>query len=282
MIVDDDAEEAAMFQHLVVPTDGSTASWAAVPVAARMAGAVDGRLDVVTVVDRLAAVAPAQRELAAGIDQLGGLAVTPTPHVLANDVVAKAIADHVEQASGAMVVMSSHGHGRSAAVLGSTTDDVLRRLFGPIVVVGPHVDAGRAGTLDGTYVVPLDGSSASEQIVPIAEAWAIEFGAVPWIVEVVSPDVRVGADVFESAYPARLASRIHAQTGHDVEFEVLHGDKPSRAIVDFAVINRASLVFATTHGRTGLDRLRLGSVAAEIVRHSPCPVVLYRPPRLAA
>lgn len=270
-----------MFQHLVVPIDGSAAAWSAVPIAARMAVAVDGKLDLVTVVDRLADITPARDELADGLRKLGGLPVEATIHVLANDVVAKAIADHVEALNGATVVMSSHGHGRSAAVLGSTTDDLLRRLYGPIVVIGPHVDLGRAGTLDGTYLVPLDGSPASEQIVPIAEAWAIEFGAVPWLVEVIAPSFHATADVFESAYPARIAAKLRGQTGHEVEYEVLHGDKPSRSIVEFAAGNDASLVFATTHGRSGLDRLRLGSVAAEIVRHSPCPVVLYRPPQLA-
>ncbi|HSJ90781.1 MAG TPA: universal stress protein [Ilumatobacter sp.] len=271
-----------MFQHLVVPVDGSAASWSAVPIAARMAAAVDGKLDVVTVVDRLADIVPARDELNDGVGALGDLPVDPVVHVLANDVVAKAVADHVEGLNGATVVLSSHGHGRSAAVLGSTTDELLRRLFGPIVVIGPHVDVARAGALDGAYLVPLDGSPASEQILPIAEAWAIEFGAVPWLVEVIAPSVHVTADVFESAYPARLATRLHQQTGHEVEYEVLHGDKPSRAIVEFASGNHSSLIFATTHGRTGLDRLRLGSVAAEVVRHAPCPVVLYRPPHLSA
>ena len=271
-----------MFQHLVVPIDGSAASWSAVPIAARMAAAVDGKLDVVTVVDRLADITPAREELTEGLTKLSDLPVDPSVHVLANDVVAKAVAYHVEGLNGATVVLSSHGHGRSAAVLGSTTDDLLRRLYGPIVVVGPHVDLARAGALGGAYLVPLDGSPASEQILPIAEAWAIEFGAVPWLVEVISPSVHVTADVFESAYPARLAAKLHQQTGHEIEYEVLHGDKPSRAIVDFAVGNHATLVFATTHGRTGMDRLRLGSVAAEVVRHAPCPVVLYRPPHLGS
>ena len=270
-----------MFQHLVVPIDGSDSSWSAVQVAARMAAAVDGKLDVVTVVDRLADITPARGDLTRGVAKLVDLPVDPTLHVLANDVVAKAIADHVVELNGAIVVMSSHGHGRSAAVLGSTTDDLLRRLYGPIVVVGPHVDVDRAGVLDGAYLVPLDGSPASEQIIPIAEAWAIEFGAVPWLVEVIAPSVHVTADVFESAYPARLAAKVREQTGHAVEYEVLHGDKPSRAIVEFAAGNHSTLVFATTHGRTGLDRLRLGSVAAEVVRHAPCPVVLYRPPHLS-
>jgi len=268
-----------MFQHLVVPIDGSAASWASVPIAARMAAAVDGKLDVVTVVDRLADVGPAQTDLADGLEQLGSLETDATAQVLASDSVAQAVANQIESLSGATIVMSSHGHGRSAAVLGSTADELLRLVFGPLIVIGPHV-AADSGALDGTYIVPIDGSEAAEKIVPIAASWAIEFGAVPWLVEVVDPDLRISGDVSESAYPARVAHEIQRQTGHEVEYDVLHGDRPSRAIVEFAARMKASLIFACTHGRTGLERLRLGSVAAEIVRHAECPVVLHRPPTL--
>lgn len=269
-----------MFQHLVVPVDGSTASWSAVPIAAQMAATVDGTLDVVTVVDRLGDVVPAKTELAEGVLKLGTLPVSPSVQVLANDSVARAVADHIESLTGATVVMSSHGHGRSAAVLGSTADELLRLMYGPIVVIGPHAHAA-GGALDGTYVVPVDGSDTGEKIAPIAEAWAIEFNAVPWLVEVLDPGLHLTGDVFESAYPARLAQQLQHASGHEVEYEVLHGNRPSKAIVDFAERMNASMIFATTHGRSGLDRLRLGSVAAELVRHAPCPVVLHRPPHLA-
>jgi len=269
-----------MFQHLIVPIDGSAASWPSVPIAARMAATVEGKLDVVTVVDRLADVGPAQADLRDGLQHLGELPVEPNAQVLASDSVARAIANHVESIGGATIVMSSHGHGRSAAVLGSTADELLRLMFGPLVVIGPHV-AADAGSLDGAYVVPIDGSDSAEKIVPIAVAWAIEFGAVPWLVEVIDPDLRLSGDVSESAYTARVAHRIQADTGHNVEYDVLHGQRPSRSIVGFADSMSASLVFACTHGRTGLERLRLGSVAAEIVRHAECPVVLHRPPALS-
>ncbi len=268
-----------MFQHLVVPVDGSTASWSAVPVAAQMAAAVAGDLDVVTVVDRLGDVMPAKNELTEGVAKYGELPVDVKVEVLANDSVARAIADHLESINGATVVLSSHGHGRSAAVLGSPADEQLRLMYGPIVVIGPHAHAA-GGALDGVYVVPVDGSELGEKIAPIAEAWAIEFHAVPWLVEVLDPDLHITGDVFESAYPARLAHDLQQASGHEVEYEVLHGNRPSKAIVDFAERMNASLIFATTHGRTGIERLRLGSVAAEVVRHAPCPVVLHRPPQL--
>lgn len=268
-----------MFQQLVVPIDGSATSWHAVPVAARMAAAVDGKVEVVTVVDRLADITSAQRSLRDGIADLGVLAVEPMYQVLASDSVARAVADHLDSVSGGMVVMSSHGHGRSAAVLGSVTDELLRHTFGPIVVIGPHL-APDAGTLAGPYVVPLDGSTRAEAILPIAGAWSMEFHGTPWLIEVLDALGAPTGDVFESAYVGRAAHDLQALTGHEVQFETVHGDRPSRAIVDFADRLGASALFVTTHGRSGLDRLRLGSVAAEVVRHATCPVVLHRPPEL--
>ena len=269
-----------MFQHLIVPVDGSDASWRAVPIAAEYAAAVDGTLDVVTVVDRLTDITPVKADLERTLERRNDLAVVPEFHVLSGDSVAAAIARHFERSTGAMIVMSSHGHGRSAAVLGSVTDELLRSTFGPLVVVGPHVGDG-AARLGGSYVVAVDGSKAGARIAPIAEAWAVEFGGVPWVVEVVDPQVHAdGIDVMESGYPARIAHEMQAISGHEVEFEVLHDAKPAHAIVEFAAGNDASLIFATTHGRSGMARLRLGSVAADIVRDAPCPVVLHRPPHL--
>jgi nucleotide-binding universal stress UspA family protein len=270
-----------MFQHLVVPIDGSEASWSAVPIAASMAAAVDGKLDVVTVVDRIGSVVPAKNELAIGIGRLGAMDVEPMAHVLASDSVARAVANHVEGLSGATVVMSSHGHGRSAAVLGSVADELLQLLFGPIVVVGPNVTT-TAIDLSGDLIVPVDGSPTGEQILPIVEAWMIEFGATPWIVEVVEPKQQTTQDVFESAYASRLAQQMHTHSGRAVEFEVLHGDRPAAPIVEFAEQRGAALICATTHGRTGMARLRSGSVTAEIVKHATCPVLLHRPPHLPA
>jgi nucleotide-binding universal stress UspA family protein len=270
-----------MFQQLVVPIDGSAASWQAIPVAARMAAAVDGKVEVVTVVDRLGDVSTAQRFLRDGIADLGPLATEPMYQVLASDSVARAIADHLDSLNGGMVVMSSHGHGRSAAVLGSVTDELLRLTFGPVVVIGPHV-APNAGELGGPYVVALDGSRRAEAILPITGAWALEFGGVPWLVEVLDSIGVPSGDVFESAYVGRVAHDFQSKIGHEVEFETLHGERPSRVVVDFADRLGATLVFLTTHGRSGLDRLRLGSVASEIVRHATCPVVLHRPPDLPA
>lgn len=269
-----------MFQHLVVPVDFSKASFDAVPIAARMAAAVDGHVEVVTVVDRLADVAVARDSMQLAIERLGPLPLEPVQHVLASHTVVGAITRHIEASDGGMLLMSSHGHGRSAAVLGSTSDEILRATFGPVIMVGPHV-SDTAGELGGTYVVPLDGSNRADGVLPIVAAWATEFGGTPWLVEVIEESINDGGDWVGSSFVARRAAELRRKIEREVEFEVLHGRHVARSIVDFATHGEASLIFLATHGRSGFERLRSGSVAADVLRHATCPVVVFRPPNLA-
>ncbi|MGD8858787.1 MAG: universal stress protein [Myxococcales bacterium] len=52
--------------------------------------------------------------------------------------------------------------------------------------------------------------------------------------------------------------------------------KPPEAITQMAVDTRADVIVTGTHGREGLERVVLGSVAEWLVRHAPCPVVVAR------
>ena len=268
-----------MFRKLIVPVDGSRASFRAVPVAARMATAVGGSVEVVTVVDRLADIALARDALERDLAEVSDVNSTIESHVLAGHTVADVIARRIDEASGAMVAMSAHGHGRSAAVFGSTCDAVLRKSFGPVIVIGPSTD-DLAGGLDGLYVVPLDGSTMADSVLPIVAAWTTEFGGTPWVIEVGKEWPTDVGDVVDSSFVSSRARDLRRKINREVEFEVLHGGHAGRSITDFARKGNASLIFMTTHGRTGLARLRTGSVAAEVIRDAHCPVVMFRPPQL--
>lgn len=271
-----------MFTNLVVPVDGSPESLAAVPIAVAMADQVDGAVEVVTVVDparqSVALETTALTDAVAGLgDRLGTTRTEPSTIVLTSDDVAGAIVDHVTASDGSMVLMSSHGRGRSAAVFGSTTDQVLRRLFGPIIVIGPHAEHSN-GWLGGTYIVPIDGSASADTVLPIAGAWAVEFHGTPWVIEVVGPDTCVPNDVSETAMVSRHAHDLRALTGRDVEFDVVRDYPFGEAIATAAAERDASLIFIATHSRLGRQRLRAGSVTADVIRHARCPVVVHRPP----
>ncbi|HEX6738525.1 MAG TPA: universal stress protein [Vicinamibacteria bacterium] len=81
-------------------------------------------------------------------------------------------------------------------------------------------------------------------------------------------------------YLARAAGRLAARE-YAVRWEARVG-APARAIDAASHERGAALVVMATHGRTGLDRLLLGSVAEAVVRDGSAPVLLVRPPALRA
>lgn len=133
-------------------------------------------------------------------------------------------------------------------------------------------------------LVATDGSDPADDAVAHALDLAAQFDATLYAlfvadtaqdsVTVVGTDVvdaleREGATVVE-AIEARGRER-----GVDVEADVLQGD-PAKTIVDYAERAGADLVVVGTHGRRGLSRYLLGSVAETVVRTSPIPVLTVR------
>jgi nucleotide-binding universal stress UspA family protein len=272
-----------MTNHLIALSDGSDFSWRAVRLAARLSTMIDLPLEVVEVALLPGDVGVTERSLRQRVDdELPDLADSVTVNVLVqDDRIASTIAAYVEAlGDGSLVVMSSVGRGRSAALLGSIAEDLLHHLLGPILVLGPEVDPGRFH-LDGRLLVPVDGSATSEYALGLAAAWGIEHGAVPWLVHVVDPsELPAGGDVDETAYVARTAQHLREQSHHGVEFEVLHGHSAHRAVIDAATAEDVSLIVTSTHGRTGLARVAAGSEAMGMIHGSPVPVLLVRPPTL--
>lgn len=269
-----------MVDRLIVPVDGSHESWNAFDVALSLARACSGDIEVVEIVSDVGDAAHAIKTIDKRVAEsdTAGVTVQTSVEATSTDVVT-ALAGMLDHSEGATFVMGSHGRGRSAALVGSVAQELLRTTYGPLVVVGP-----KSGVPDfsGPVVVTVDGSELSESAVALAAAWAIELGVVTWIVQVLDPDLQLPPDVSESVYTARVAHRMKAQTGREMQTEVLHGRHPAEMVTSFAASIGASLIVASTHGRTGAARLTLGSTAAGFVKHGSCPVLLTRPPHLPA
>jgi nucleotide-binding universal stress UspA family protein len=141
-------------------------------------------------------------------------------------------------------------------------------------------------------LVPLDGSSFSEHSLPYAvEAAAARHARLTLaLVHVrhspVTTDrtLREALDAWEAAHSQReaeylrdLAQRLSRENGIDARATLLTGDivpALEREVRDGAT----DLVVMTTHGRAGLERAWLGSVADSLLRHLSVPVLLIRPP----
>jgi len=79
---------------------------------------------------------------------------------------------------------------------------------------------------------------------------------------------------------AREALEVEAESlradGFTVEVETLTGANPAEGILDFAQKAQVDVVAMATHGRGGVARLVLGSVADKVIRGGNTPVLLHR------
>ncbi len=145
-------------------------------------------------------------------------------------------------------------------------------------------------------VVPLDGSRFGERALPTALAMAERTRAALDLVTVAMPalqspgrdDAVTGDESRErgksqaSAYLDDVASRVR-EAGYEgtLARDVIAPGNAARSIVRYLAEVEADLVVMTTHGRGPLQRAWLGSTADGVIRRSPCPVLLLRPPEAA-
>jgi len=140
-------------------------------------------------------------------------------------------------------------------------------------------------------IVPLDGSRLAEQAIEPALALAKEVnGEIVLVQAPISESVVYESQMAysgvwvdpspEDAY--REAREYLADMQEKIKHPnvivrrlVLEGDVAG-SIVDVAAEEKADLIVMSTHGRSGLDRLLLGSVTERVLRHAPCPVLALR------
>jgi nucleotide-binding universal stress UspA family protein len=72
------------------------------------------------------------------------------------------------------------------------------------------------------------------------------------------------------------AEQALSNAGFNVSSAVLEGD-PRVAVIDYAAQWNADLIVVGSHGRTGLGRFLMGSVAESIARHTHCSIEIVRP-----
>ncbi|NUQ10760.1 MAG: universal stress protein [Gemmatimonadaceae bacterium] len=220
---------------------------------------------------------------------------------IVGDVVA-ALAEHFTENRADLVVMATHGRGGiSRAWLGSIADRLVRRISVPVLLIRPARKPPSVSTdkLFRHVLIPLDGSELAEQIVDHALLLAgpetvytlLTVVAPPPLIEPL-PDAavlvnrrstegerenEVGTLIqLADQHLERSAARLR-QRGASVRTHVVVHVRPARGIVDYAASNRADLIAIATHGRGGLRRVFLGSVADKVVRSGSTPMLLVRP-----
>lgn len=125
-------------------------------------------------------------------------------------------------------------------------------------------------------VVGFDGAPLSELALREAAALAAERPETDIHVIAVVEEIREGHTVTVEQAGAAALHAVGVEEGPRIVPHVLTGD-PVREIIRIADDVEADLVIVGTHGRRGLKRLILGSVAEQVARRASCPVLVMRP-----
>ncbi|MCX6022714.1 MAG: universal stress protein [Chloroflexi bacterium] len=140
-----------------------------------------------------------------------------------------------------------------------------------------------------TILVPLDGSRLARRALPTAAALARLLGARLHLVSVADAS-QLDLEFFYQAQALPISQEIQFRLvryleklqsalqrgGLTVQTEVVFG-RPSEEILRAAERAGADIIALSTHGRSGLGRWAQGSVASEVIRSSPTPVLVLRP-----
>ena len=179
-----------------------------------------------------------------------------------------------------MIVMSTHRRsGIPRAMLGSVAEEVIRHADVPVLVTRP----GAAVSEWNRLMVALDGSTRSEAVLQDVIPLAWRQKAAVEVIRAVMPPVTMtglgdigGVQIAEDPMPylSKVKAAL-AEDGVDAQVTALEG-RAAFSIVNHAKERGASLICLTTHGRTGFGRILMGSVAEEVLRHAPCPVLIRR------
>jgi len=214
-------------------------------------------------------------------------------HVVQYGPAADAIVDYVDQMDVPLIVMASHGYtGIKRWTHGSVAERVLQSASVPVLLVRAKegVSKGIPEAVPWIRIlVPLDGSKLAEQVLPAVTPIAKALGCELTLFQVPiihAPGPLMGewylpiqasfesADQQARAYLDRLASPLREQ---GITVSTVIGLSPvAESIINYAAVNDVDLIAMCTHGRTGLARWTLGSVADRVLRAGDTPILLVR------
>jgi nucleotide-binding universal stress UspA family protein len=294
-----------LLNNILVALDGSPLAEAALPFAEAVASRTGARVTLVRAAcprSMLREPAPAdQQRVIEGAEtylqrlaqDLGARGLKVETAVPFGGAAAEWIVEECDFRKGDLVIMATHDRvGPDRWLHGSVAESVVHRSTAPVMLVhGADAQelAKRFVCEQPVLVVPLDGSDLAEAALPLARALARVVGARLVLVGVVPPPgqlVAVGGAVMP--YTSDDFDQIEADAKHylrgslnqlasavPVEVVMRYGD-PAVEIAATAEEHAAAAVIMATHGRTGVLRSVLGSVAGGVVHRCTTPVILMR------
>jgi nucleotide-binding universal stress UspA family protein len=296
--------EIHVFEKILVPLDGSPLAEKALPYATFLAKREGGRLFLVRAVELWAATLhgaieeeldkkpQAEAELSATASVLTAQGLKTEQTVYLGE--AAGVIDLVATTQDVdLIVMSTHGRsGFARWAYGSVAERVLRSSTRPVLLVPAHTETVWKPEGEQMIILPVDGSAVAEQALQPATLLARALGAGITVLRVIEPPnlalsgAGMNGGYYEAfdlqawveearPYAESIAQRLR-DTGISARAETV-GGYAAATIQDIAAARRAAAITMATHGRTGLARLAMGSVAMGVVQRATAPVLIVRP-----
>ncbi|MBI2886744.1 MAG: universal stress protein [Chloroflexi bacterium] len=301
-----------MYQRILIPLDGSLLSEAVLPYAEALAAASKAQVTMVYVgepdveerspkhqvfLDQVTQQVVAYgksylRQQARRFEQKG---IQTKVEVLLGRA-ADEITEYAQKEGVDLVAMATHGRtGLARWRYGSVANEVRNRLPMPLLLIHPTEEHPSEAAMAAReplllrVVVPLDGSEVAEQALPHAKELASRMDLEMHLLRIVSrpAPAYVGPEAVEYYYDLETelvkvateylqgVQKSLEAAGMRVTARVFHG-YPAENIVDFAKALDQSIICLTTHGRTGLGRVIMGSVAEKVLHDATEPIFLVR------
>jgi nucleotide-binding universal stress UspA family protein len=261
----------AVYDNVIVPFDGALSGRVALAPAADLAWRCGARVVIVNNTETQST--DAQASLKSRAMSMSGADVdfwVDTSHDLGG-----ALLEAARFRTKPMICMAMRGKStlRKRFSLPPMAEQVFRSADVPVMVIGPSCDTSR-GLPMLELVASLDGSVASEQILPLAIEWSRTLKLRLVIVGGVAAN-KGGSHAGETEY---LQGHVEAIRGEvaDVRYELIEASDASEGLVSFLRQHEDAVICMSTHGRSK-GRGLLGNVALSVIGASPRAVVLCRP-----
>jgi nucleotide-binding universal stress UspA family protein len=293
-----------MFDHLLIPLDGSQLAESVLPVTAEIAKACGSSVTLIHILEKNAPSRihgehhlTAEAEAKAYLEQIKQRYFDAQQHVdyhvHAEEVtnIARSLVDHINELAPDLMIMCAHGSGGLRDIMvGSIAQQVIRQVKTPILLLQPEHEI--TVTQLNCFLVPLDGDPVHEQVLPVAARLAAALGANLHLLTVVlTPDsltdaegeagrllpvaTRAMLDATEESSYEYLAEKSKDALQYKVQVttEVQRGD-PVQQIVQAASSHSDDLICLGTHGRSGMNAFWAGSLGARVINATHLPILL--------
>ncbi len=270
----------ARFDNLLLATDGSEVSAGAVKAALHMASRCGAHLTVMHMAKTLpdyamynpGGVQQAEDQGRAVLreveEQAGTACVNCAPVLRYGDEPVREIAKQAEASQADLVIMGRRGvHWLERLMLGEAAARVIGHVHCSVLVVPKE-----SGMWDKGILLAVDGSRFADAAAVSAGILAKRCGLPVTVLSVCAND-DLKCDMVQA-----MADRVRdllRQDGVAADSVVKEGN-PAKAIVEAAAENDCDLIVLGSHGRTGLDRILIGSVSQQVVVQAKCPVLVAK------